>query len=86
MSDKATVTSKKLSPPGGVYSHAVRIPSGRGLLFISGLTARDASGKVVAPRDIKGQTREVLENMRRSWTRSVRHSRTSSRSLSTSVT
>lgn len=64
MSDKVIVSGRKLSPPLGVYSHAVRIPPGRGLLFISGLTARDSDGRTVAPGDIKGQTRQVLENMK----------------------
>ncbi len=37
--------------------------SGR-LFFISGLTARTADGTIVAPGDIRGQTRQVLENLK----------------------
>jgi len=63
MAGKLIVASAKLARPAGIWSHAVRVPPGRGLLFLSGLTAKDGHGTVAAP-DIKGQTRQVLENMR----------------------
>jgi 2-iminobutanoate/2-iminopropanoate deaminase len=63
MSDKVVVRSDKLSRPVGVFSPAVRVPAGRELMFISGLTARDREGTIVAPDDARGQTRQILDNM-----------------------
>ena len=60
---KEIITSKKVSTPLGIYSQAVRAEGNR-LLFISGMTARDKEGKVVGRRDIKLQTRQVLENIK----------------------
>ena len=42
MSDKIVLTSKHLPPPMGVWSHAVKVPEGRTLIFPSGFTSRDA--------------------------------------------
>lgn len=64
MSGKITLTSKALPPPIGVWSHAIQVPAGRSLLFPSGFTSRDSAGNVVAPNDIEGQTRQILENMK----------------------
>lgn len=64
MSDKIVLTSKHLPPPMGVWSHAVRVPEGRTLIYPSGFTSRDASGKVVAPNDAAGQMRQILTNLK----------------------
>lgn len=61
---KVIITPKGLSQPLGVYSHAVKA-QGNQLLFISGSTARDEKGNVVGKGDIKAQTRQVLENMKK---------------------
>ena len=48
-----------------VYSDAVRVDLGEcTLLFISGMIGADQDGKVV-DRTIRGQTRQVLENIKR---------------------
>jgi enamine deaminase RidA (YjgF/YER057c/UK114 family) len=48
-----------------VYADAVRVDlPGYSLLYISGMIAIDEDGKVV-DRTIKGQTRQVLENIKR---------------------
>lgn len=60
---KIVVRSQRLNRPVGHFSQAVRIPTGGDLLFISGLTARDQSGQIVAPDDAGRQTRRILENM-----------------------
>jgi 2-iminobutanoate/2-iminopropanoate deaminase len=52
-----------LPEPRGTYSHAVRVPAGRDLLFVSGLTSRDEKGQIVAPRDAAGQARQVFANL-----------------------
>lgn len=53
--------------PGGVraaFCDAVRVPCGDcTLLFISGKTATDASGRIVG-RTMREQTRQVLENIK----------------------
>ncbi|MBJ7596702.1 MAG: enamine deaminase RidA [Candidatus Nephthysia bennettiae] len=63
MSDKVVIRSEHLSKPIGVFSQAVRIPAGRELLFISGLTSRNRNGDIHAPNDVGSQTRQILENM-----------------------
>src|SRR3954469_8994343 len=42
------------------YSRAVRV---RDLVFVSGTTATDASGRVVGVGDVAAQTRQVLRNL-----------------------
>ena len=45
-------------PPRYTFSPAVRAGN---LLFISGTTATDANGRIVAPGDIVGQTRYIFQ-------------------------
>ena len=51
-------------PAGRTYSHGVIVETGR-TLYVAGQTSRDAQGKVVCQGDAAGQTRQVLENMKR---------------------
>ena len=46
-----------------LYSHVV-VASGQKLIFISGQLARDKSGNVVGPRDMRTQIAQVGENLR----------------------
>jgi 2-iminobutanoate/2-iminopropanoate deaminase len=62
MSEKITLLPEGLPKPLGVWSHAVAVRP-QYLLFVSGLTARDAQGNVVGVGDISVQTRQVLENL-----------------------
>ena len=48
------------APPPLAYSHAVRMGS---LLFVSGQLPVDRQRRLVAPGDLAGQTRQVLENL-----------------------
>ncbi len=48
------------APAPIAYSHAVRMGS---LLFVSGQLPLDGQRKLVAPGDLKGQTRQVLDNL-----------------------
>lgn len=51
----------KAPQPGGWYSQAFRVGD---LIYTAGVTANDpVTGKLVAPGDIVGQTRQVLKNM-----------------------
>ena len=51
-------------PAGKTYSHGVIVETGR-TLYVAGQTARDAQGNIVCKGDAAGQTRQVLENMKR---------------------
>ena len=61
---KRIVQSDKLSKPIGVFSQAVKVPASGQLIFVSGLTARDAAGALVGRGDVRAQTRKILENLR----------------------
>jgi aminoacrylate peracid reductase len=51
-------------PAGRTYSHGIIVETGR-TLYVAGQTARDAQGNIVCKGDAAGQTRQVLENMKR---------------------
>jgi enamine deaminase RidA (YjgF/YER057c/UK114 family) len=51
-------------PAGKTYSHGVIVAAGR-TLYVAGQTARDARGNIVCAGDAAGQTRQVLENMKK---------------------
>src|ERR1700744_3328702 len=46
-----------------LYSHVV-VASGEKMVFVSGQLARDNQGNIVAPRDMRAQTRQVSENLK----------------------
>ncbi len=54
-----------VAKPGGHYSHGVVVEDARRTLYVAGQVSLDETGKLVAPGDPEGQTRQVLENMRR---------------------
>jgi enamine deaminase RidA (YjgF/YER057c/UK114 family) len=51
-------------PAGNSYSHGVIIETGR-TLYVAGQTSRDVQGNIVCKGDAAGQTRQLLENMKR---------------------
>jgi aminoacrylate peracid reductase len=51
-------------PAGRTYSHGIIVEAGRAL-YVAGQTSRDSQGNVVCKGDAAGQTRQVLENMKR---------------------
>ena len=51
-------------PAGKTYSHGVIVESGRPL-YVAGQTARDPQGNIVCKGDAAGQTRQLIENMKR---------------------
>lgn len=65
MSSKQIVTTKFFGRPKAYspWSAGIMIPPGHSILFTPGMTARDAEGNTVAPGDIRGQTRRVLEQL-----------------------
>ena len=50
------------APTPIAYSHVVKMGP---MLFVSGQLPIDAKRQLVAPGDLRGQTRQVLENIRR---------------------
>ena len=50
--------------PFGIFSSAAWQPEGR-VLHISGHVAQDAEGNIVGAGDIRSQTRQTLENIKR---------------------
>lgn len=65
MSGKQVITTTFFGRPKAYspWSAGIVIPPGYGILFTPGMTARDAEGNTVAPGDIRGQTRRVLEQL-----------------------
>ena len=52
------------APAGKTYSHGIIVEAGR-TLYVAGQTSRDNQGNVVCKGDAAGQTRQVLENMKK---------------------
>lgn len=61
---KQQITSDKIGKPSGHFSHATVIEATGRLVFISGMLAKDADGKIVGVGDPTAQTRQVCENLK----------------------
>ncbi len=61
---KREIVSDKLAVPNGHFSQATICEVKGRMLFISGMTARQADGSVAAVGDAGGQTRQVCENIK----------------------
>ncbi len=59
---RRTLRSDRLAPPSGVFVHGVSV-SGARMVYVSGMLARDSSGKIVGPGDIRAQTHQCLRNI-----------------------
>lgn len=57
------IRADELNRPLGVFSQAIQCDASGKLLFISGLTSRDADGNVLGAGDIQAQTEVILDNM-----------------------
>src|ERR1700728_955978 len=60
---KTQITSAKIRAPSGHFSQATAVEARGRLVFISGMTARRADGKIAGGGDIEGQTRQVCDNI-----------------------
>jgi enamine deaminase RidA (YjgF/YER057c/UK114 family) len=60
---KHNVVSSELAAPNGHFAHATLAPSSGRLLFISGMTARNADGGVTGVGDVSAQTHQVCQNL-----------------------
>lgn len=61
---KHVIVPKLLPTPFGVWSPAILCEGASKTLFVSGLTARDATGAIVGEGDYALQTRQVCENLK----------------------
>ena len=61
---KKEIRSQKLPAPSGHFAQAIEIEAKGRLVFISGMVAKGADGKVVGVGDIEAQTRQVCENVK----------------------
>ena len=61
---KKEIRSPKLPQPSGHFAQAIEIEAKGRLVFISGMVAKGADGKVVGVGDIEAQTRQVCENVK----------------------
>ena len=61
---KKEVRSAKLPTPSGHFAQAIEVEAKGRLVFISGMVAKGADGKVVGLGDIEAQTRQVCEHVK----------------------
>jgi enamine deaminase RidA (YjgF/YER057c/UK114 family) len=61
---KSVIAVDGMAKPSGVWSNTIVAQPGR-LVFIAGLVARNADGKMVGIGDMAAQTRQVCENLKR---------------------
>jgi len=61
---KTQIQSEKIGKPSGHFSQATVVEARGRLVFISGMVAKGADGKVVGVGDIEAQTRQVCENVK----------------------
>jgi len=63
--ERITLQPKEVfEPRGRTYSHGVIIEAGK-TLYVAGQTPRDVEGNIVCKGDPAGQTRQVLDNMKK---------------------
>lgn len=61
---KTQVTSAELAEPNGHFAQATEARAEGRLVFVSGMTARNAEGGVTGVGDITAQTHQVCQNLK----------------------
>ena len=61
---KKEIRSQKLAVPTGHFAQAIEVEAKGRLVFISGMVAKGADGRIVGAGDIEAQTRQVCENLK----------------------
>jgi enamine deaminase RidA (YjgF/YER057c/UK114 family) len=61
---KHQIRSDQVIDAGAHFSPAVAIPAKGVLVFVSGMTARRADGRIAGIGDVEEQTRQVCENLK----------------------
>jgi enamine deaminase RidA (YjgF/YER057c/UK114 family) len=65
MTTKQVLQPKGIAKPAGVWSPAIVVTQPGRMVFLSGFTSRDETGNVICEGDIRGQTRQVCENLKK---------------------
>lgn len=60
---KEQINSPELAPPNGHFSQATMAPAAGRMVFVSGMTARNAAGGVTGVGDVTAQTHQVCRNL-----------------------
>jgi enamine deaminase RidA (YjgF/YER057c/UK114 family) len=60
---KQEIRSAELAEPNGHFAQATTAPAGGRMVFVSGMTARNASGGVTGIGDVTAQTHQVCQNL-----------------------
>jgi len=63
MAELIPIHPENMSAPFGVWTTAIAVTNASRMIFVSGLTARDASGAVVGAGNMAAQTRQVCANL-----------------------
>jgi enamine deaminase RidA (YjgF/YER057c/UK114 family) len=63
MADISTYNVPELGQPSGHFSHVARVRNASERLYIAGMVASDASGKVVGANDFDAQAAQVFRNI-----------------------
>lgn len=58
--DKKVITTDRVAPPSGTYSHAIQVGN---LLFVAGQVALDHNRNLVGKGDSAAQTKQCMENI-----------------------
>lgn len=61
---KEQIVSPELAPPNGHFAQATTALAAGRLVFISGMTARNAEGGVTGVGDVAAQTHQVCQNLK----------------------
>ena len=61
---RKAINSSRYSLPIAGFSQAVAAQTPGRLIFVSGLTSRAADGSIVAVGDLRGQVKQVMDNLR----------------------
>ena len=60
---KQEIVSPNLAPPNGHFAQATEVRAAGRIVFVSGMTARNADGEVTGIGDITEQTHQVCRNV-----------------------
>ena len=69
---RQAITTDKAPKPGGHFAQAIAVEATGRLVFISGMVAQRPDGTIEGIGDIEAQTRQVCENIKAAWRRSIR--------------
>ncbi|MCC7462032.1 MAG: hypothetical protein IT480_06160 [Gammaproteobacteria bacterium] len=60
---KEIICPEGLARPAAPYASAIRVSGAANLVFVSGVVSCGIDGRITHPRDILGQTRQMIRNL-----------------------